>query len=255
MRLPKLAVTFAPLCLLLAFHGAGSAQVRVAAAADLQPVMPALAQAFEKETGIKLDVSIGSSGTLATQILNGAPFDLFLGADYSFPEQVVAAGKADEHDPVAYAKGTLVLWERNDSPIKPLSIDLLTDARVKTIAIANDEHAPYGRAAVAALQRLKVYDAVKRKLVVADNIAQTAQFIESGNAQMGFISLTLASSPHFKELGTYVLVPFAAYPEIRQCGVVIKGSAHNAEAHKFLEWLTSDKVQMRLNEFGLARVR
>jgi molybdate transport system substrate-binding protein len=264
MRLPKL-----PLVVLLASLGfvgivPVSAQtakrqpaeraVRVAAAADLQPVMPAFAAAFEKDTGIKLTVSIASSGTLATQIENGAPFDIFLGADFSFPEKIVAAGLADERDPVAYAKGTLVLWARKDLGIVPFTIDTLTDPRVKTVAIANADHAPFGRAGISALDKLRMLDAVKPKLVVAENVAQTGQFIQSGNAQVGFISLTLANSPGYKDIGQYTLVPLV-YPEIRQCAVVIKGSAHNAEAHRFLDWLLTEDVQGHLKDFGLSPVK
>ena len=173
---------------------AASAQtvLHVSAAADLTPVMPAIAQAYEKETGVKLEVSFGSSATLATQIVNGAPADVFLAADFSFPEQVVAAGLAEEKEPVAYANGTLVLFARKDSPIQPLSMDKLTDAGVTKIAVADEFHAPYGRAAYAAMRWMKTYDALKSKLVVAENIAQTAQFVVSGNAQAGFISLTSA---------------------------------------------------------------
>ena len=106
----------------------------MAAAADLQPVMPVLSQAYEHATGVKLVVSFGSSSTLATQILGGAPMDIFLGADFTYPEKIVAAGLADG-TPVAYAKGTLVLWARKDSGLLPLSIETLTDPRVKTIRV------------------------------------------------------------------------------------------------------------------------
>src|SRR5882757_2327388 len=155
-------------------------QIRVAAAADLQPVMPVLAEAYEHATGIKLVVNYASSATLAMQILNGEPVDLFLGADFSFPEQIVAAGLADTKAPIAYAKGTLVLWARKDSPLQPLHLEALSDPRVKSVAIANELHAPYGRAAVSALKGLKLYDKLKPRLVVAENISQTAQFVESG---------------------------------------------------------------------------
>ena len=129
--------------------------------------------------------------------------DIFLGADFTFPEKVVAAGLADGTIRRAYAKGTLVLWARKDSPLQPLSIERLADPRVKTIAIANELHAPYGLAAAAALRKMKMYDQVsKPHFVVAENIAQTAQFVESGNAQLGLISLTTASSAHFKRLAS-----------------------------------------------------
>ncbi len=236
-------------------HAWGQKQLRVAAAADLQPVMPVLAQAYEHATGVKLIVSFGSSSSLATQILEGAPMDIFLGADFVYPEKIVAAGLADGSAPTAYARGTLVLWTRNDSGLLPLSIERLTDPRVKTIAIANELHAPYGRAAADALRKMKLYDAVSPHLVVGDNITQTAQFVESGNAQLGFISLTAANTDHFKEIGTYVLVPTSQYPEIRQCAVIMKGSDRRADAHAFLDWLLSSPVQGNFSKLGLHAVK
>jgi len=226
-------------------------ELRVAAAADLQTVLPTLALAYEHATGVKLRISYGSSGTLATQILNGEPVDIFMGADYIFPEKVVAANLADTHDPIPYARGTLVLWTRNDSGFTPLHMEALTDPRVKTVAIANADHAPYGRASMSALEKLKLLDEVKPKLVVAENVAQSGQFAESGNAQLAFISLTMAVSEHFKQLGTYVRVPIAAYPEIRQCAVVLVKSDKRPEAHAFLDWLTSNPIQQNLPDLGL----
>jgi molybdate transport system substrate-binding protein len=233
----------------------GQKELRVAAAADLQPVMPVWSQAYEKATGVKLIVSFGSSSTLATQILGGAPMDIFLGADFIFPEKVVAAGLADAAAPTAYAKGTLVLWTRKDSGLLPLSIERLTDPRVKTVAIANELHAPYGRAAAAALRKMKLYDAVSPHFVVGENIAQTAQFVESGNAQLGLISLTAASTDHFKEIGTYVLVPTTQYPAILQYAVVMKNSDRKADAHAFLDWLLLSAVQENLPKLGLGAVK
>jgi molybdate transport system substrate-binding protein len=229
---------------------AGAKELRVAAAADLQTVLPELAAAYEHATGIKLVVSYGSSGNLATQIINGAPMDLFMGADYSFPEKVVAAGLADAKAPTPYARGTLVLWARKDSPLQPITIDSLDDPRVKKIAIADPMHAPYGLAATEALRRLKLGDKLKPKLVVAENIAQTAQFVESGNADLGLISMTTASSEHFKQIGTFVIVP-KVYPEIRQCAVVMAKSDRRAEAHAFLDWLLTPGVQAGLPKLGL----
>jgi molybdate transport system substrate-binding protein len=227
----------------------------VAAAADLQPVMPALAQRYEHETGIKLVVSFGSSASLVTQIQNGAPFDIFLAADYVFPEKIVAAGLADGAQPTPYAKGTLVLWTRKDSGLLPLTLDTLSEPRIKTVAIANELHAPYGRAAAAALRNMKLYDTLAPHFVVGENISQTAQFVESGNAQLGFISLTAASTQHFKEIGTYVLVPTSQYPEIRQCAVIMAKSERKAEAHIFLNWLLSPAIQQELPKVGLGPVQ
>jgi len=230
-------------------------ELRVAAAADLQPVLPMLAERYEKATGVKLLVSYGSSGTLTTQILNGAPMDLFLGADFVFPEKIVAAEMADSRAPVAYAKGTLVLWARKDSPLQPISLDTLVDKRVTSVAIANDLHAPYGQAAVAALKRMKMYDQVKPHLVIAENIAQAAQFVESGNAQLGLISLTAASSQRFQAEGTFVRVPTTTYAPILQCAVVMAKSNRLAEAHAFLDWLLKPEIQAVLGTMGLEPVK
>jgi molybdate transport system substrate-binding protein len=224
--------------------------LKVAAASDLQPVMPAFADAYEKKTGIKLSVSFGASATLAEQIINGAPFDLFLGADFIFPEKIVAANLAATPAPVRYARGTLVLFARKDSAFNPLHMEALTDARATKVAVADQFHAPYGRAAYAALDKLDLLKQVEPKLVVAQNIAATAQFVVSGNAQLGLISLTLASSPAMKEIGNYVVVP-KVYPEIIQYGVVMKNSPHKAEATDFLMWICTPEVQGHLPEFGL----
>lgn len=230
-------------------------EIRVLAAADLQPVMPSLAAAYEHATGIHLNVSFGSSSTLATQIINGEPADIFLAADFSFPEKVVAAKLADTPAPIAYTRGTLVLWARKDSPLQPLTQDTLHEAHFSRLAIANPDHAPYGRAAVAALTWLKLYDQLKPKLVVAENIAQTAQFVESGNAQLGFVSLTIASSEHFEQIGSFIRIPRTAYPEIRQCAIVMRNSEHRAEAHAFLDWLRSSAIQQNLTKYGLDPVQ
>jgi molybdate transport system substrate-binding protein len=226
-------------------------EIHVLAAADMQSVLPALADAFEHATGIKLVVSYGSSATLATQILNGDPADLFLAADYGFPEKVVAGGLADTPEPVAYARGILVLWARKDSPIQPLTQNTLRDGKFASLAIANPEHAPYGRAAVAALTWMKVYDTLKPKIVEAENVAQTAQFVESGNAQLGLISLTTASTEHMQQIGSFVRMPMNIYPPIRQCAVVMRNSEHRADAHAFLDWLLSKPIQQNLSHDGL----
>jgi len=225
--------------------------LRIAAAADLQPVLPALIDQFEKQTNKKVEASYASSATLATQILNGGPFSLFLSADLSFPQKVVAAGLGDSAEPVPYARGTLVLWARNDSPVQPLSIDSLRSPSLRTVAVANAEHAPYGRAAKAALEKLGLTDALKGKLVVAENIAQAAQYADSGNADVGFISLTSALTPRLSRSGKYVEVPQDDYPPILQGAVVLKHGADAAEAHQFLDFLLSPPIRKQLAERGL----
>jgi molybdate transport system substrate-binding protein len=229
-------------------------EVHVLAAADLQPVMPSLVGAFEHATGIKLVVSYGSSSTLATQIVNGDPADLFLAANYTFPEKIVAADLADTPAPIPYAKGELVLWARKDSPLQPLTQNTLRDGHFSSLAIANPDHAPYGRAAVEALTWIKLYDTLKPRLVIAENIAQTAQFVESGNAQLGLISLTAASTEQFKQEGSFIRIPEVSYTAIRQCAVVMKKSAHRNDAHAFLDWLRSPPIQRNLGHYGLAPI-
>jgi len=225
--------------------------LHVAAAADLTPVMPVLAEAYEHATGVKVMTSFGSSATLEQQLENGDPQDVFLSADFSHPEKLVAAGLTVEKTPVVYAHGVLVLWARKDSPAQPLSMDSLTRPGVVKIAVANDQHAPYGVAATQAIARMNLTEKVKGKLVVAENIAQTAQFVESGNAQVGFISLTTANSQHFKDVGTFLRLPAGSYPPIQQCGVVLKASKEQGVGEDFLRWLTSAGVQKRLGEMGL----
>jgi molybdate transport system substrate-binding protein len=236
-------------------HAQSPRELHVAAASDLQPVLPALAAEYEKATGVKIVASFGSSATLTQQITNGDPQDIFLSADYVHPEQLVAANLATTQAPIPYAHGVLVLWARKDSPAQPLTLDSLVSPKVHKVAIANGLHAPYGFAAEKALASLGFTDKVARKLVVAENIAQTAQFAESGNAQAGIISLTIASSPHFRDLGTFARFPPHSYPEIRQCAVILKSSKNQEEAKKFLDWLTSSEVQQSLKRFGLDPVQ
>jgi molybdate transport system substrate-binding protein len=225
--------------------------LKIAAAADLQPVLPALIEEFEQQSHQKVEASYASSATLATQILNGGPFGLFLSADLSFPQKVAAAGLADSAEPIPYARGTLVLWARNDSPVQPLSIDSLRSPALRTVAVANAEHAPYGRAAKAAIEKLGLADTLKSKLVVAENIAQTAQYADSGNADAGLISLTSALTPRLSADGKYVTMPEDSYPPLLQGAVVIKDGAAAEEAHQFLTFLVSPPIRKQLAERGL----
>ena len=230
---------------------AAQTPLRIAAAADLQPVLPALVSAFEKANGVQIAVSYASSATLATQILNGAPFDLFLAADTSFPQKVIAGGRAVESAPIVYAQGTLVLWARKDALRVPLTVQFLSDPKVSRIAVANPAHAPYGRAAIAALHGLGLYDALQGKLVYAENIAQAAQYADSGNAQCGLISHTQAETAALRADGTYIAVPATAYPPIEQGAVIIKNAPQAAEAQKFLHWVLSPQGQSLLAAGGL----
>jgi molybdate transport system substrate-binding protein len=226
-------------------------QLQIACAADLQPVMPTLAAAYERATGVHLVTAFGSSATLAQQLANGAPQDVFLSADTVHPQQLIDSGFALGPAPTPYAHGVLVLWALKTSPLQPISLDTLKDSRLTHLAIANPAHAPYGLAAQQALQHLGLYQQLQHRLAVAENIAQTAQFAESGNAQAGLISLTIASSEHFRSIGTFVRIPADAYQPIQQSGVILKSSKQPALAKAFLDWLTSPRIQQQLESFGL----
>jgi molybdate transport system substrate-binding protein len=234
--------------------------LRVAAAADLEPVLPPLLEQFRQSTGIRAEATFQASAVLATQIQNGAPFDLFLSADLSYPKRLIdsgqadAAGTADSTTPIVYARGTLVLWARKDSPLPPPSLDLLRNPSLKRLAIANPDRAPYGRAAVAALTSLKLYDTLKPRLITAENIAQAAQFVDSGNADAGLISLTSALTPRLSSSGSYFVIPRSLYPPIEQGAVLVSKTTQRAAARQLLDFLLSASVQAQLAKSGLTPV-
>lgn len=230
---------------------AQSKTLRIAAAADLQPVLPALISNFKNKTGTKVEVSYASSATLTTQILNGAPYDLFLAANRAFPQKIVDASLAVEPQPVAYALGSLALWARRGILHGPLTMQSLTDASVHRIAVANPVHAPYGAAAMASLHTIGLDATLQTKLVFAENIAQAAEFGESGNAECALISKTLAITPAMQRAGTFVPVPRNSYPPIEQGAVVLRKSDHKRTALDFLRYLQSPAGRRLLASSGL----
>lgn len=243
--------------MLVAFSVAGRSQtvLRVAAAADLEPVLPPILQQFQQQTGIHAEATYQASAALTAQIQNGAPFDVFFSADMGYPKRLADAGLTQGKEPVLYAKGTLVLWTRKDSALPPPSLELLKDPNLKRLAIANPERAPYGKAAVAALKKLGLYDSLKPRFATAENIAQTAQFVDSGNADAGLISLTSAMTPRLSTAGRYFVMPRDVYPPIEQGAVVLRQSAHAADAQKLLDFVLSAAVQQQLARAGLTPVK
>jgi molybdate transport system substrate-binding protein len=225
--------------------------LRIAAAADLQPVLPVFVHRFQQSSGIHVEVSYASSATLTTQILNGAPFDLFLAANLAFPQRVVAAHLALEPSPVTYAQGSLVLWARHGLFHHALTMESLTSPTVHRIAVANPIHAPYGAAAVAAIHSLALAQALQPKLVFAENIAQAAQFGQSGNADCALISKTLAITPTMRRAGRFVAVPVHAYPPILQGAVVLRSAPNQPAALDFLHFLQSAAGRSLLASHGL----
>ena len=225
----------------------------VAAASDLQAALPEVVDRFEREAQARVTVSFGSSGNFLAQIQNGAPYDVYLSADVDYPRRLVASGHADGSSLYQYATGRIVLWTRRNSGIDVTrGLRGLVDPRVKRIAIANPKFAPYGRAAEAALRHDKVYDAVSGKLVLGDNISQTAQLVDSGNADVGIIAHSLALGPALRASGLYAEIPATAHPPIDQAAVIISASKNTALARDFLAYLKRPDVVEHLQRFGFA---
>lgn len=218
--------------------GGAPAEVRVAAAADLKDAMEELLAGFHQaHPEFKVSVSYGSSGNFHSQIANGAPLDLFLSADISYVRSLVAGGNALGESIFRYAEGRLVLWVPESSPLEPDGLAVLLDPRVHKVAIANPEHAPYGRAAVEAMRRAGVYDAVKEKLVLGENVAQAASFVETGNADVGVIALSLVLAPVMK--GRFWQIPEDQFSKLDQAGVIPARAPNRKGAEKLREWIVS----------------
>jgi molybdate transport system substrate-binding protein len=228
----------------------------VAAASDLQAALPEVIKRFEREANATVAVSFGSSGNFFAQIQNGAPYDVYLSADIEYPKRLVASGHADASSLYQYATGRLVLWTRKDSGLDvSMGLRGLSDPRVKRIAIANPKYAPYGRAAEAALRYENIYNAVRDKLVLGENISQTAQLVDSGNASVGLIALSLAVGPALRARGTYSEIPAAVHPPIDQAAVIVSASTRKPLAREFLAYLKRPDISQHLHRFGFAAGR
>ena len=232
---------------------AGAQDITVAAAADLQFAMQDIAARFHKETGKNVQATYGSSGNFAQQLQNGAPFDIFFSANLDYARQLESAGLAESGSFYPYATGKIVMWVPSDSKLDLApGLRVLTDSAVQKIAIANPQHAPYGKAAVAALQKAGIHDAVKDKFVLGENISQTASFAMSGAADVGIIALSLALSPNMKDKGRYVAIPEDQYPPIEQACVILRASKNKAVAQEFLKFMQSPAIAEVLRTYGFA---
>lgn len=240
--------------LLLLLVGSSLAQeITVAAAADLQFAFQEVAARFEKETGQKVKLTFGSSGNFFAQLQNGAPFDLFFSADIDYPRKLEASGLAEAGTLYPYATGKIVLWVPNDSKLDvSKGLQVLLDPGIHKIAIANPAHAPYGRAAMAALQREKLYDTLAPRFVLGENISQTATFVVSGSADIGIVALSLAMAPSMKEKGRYFEIPSDEYPPIEQGAVILQSSQHKDTARRFVAFLKSPPMQDLLRSYGFS---
>jgi molybdate transport system substrate-binding protein len=225
--------------------------VTIAAAADLIYAMDELIAQFEKASGCTARLSTGSSGNFLSQIENGAPFDLFFSADADYPRKLEAEGLAVQGSVFVYGVGKIVLWVRNESRLDlSKGITALRDPSIRKVAIANPQHAPYGRAADEALRKAGVYDAVKDRLVLGENISQAAQFVESGNADAGILALSLAVSPGLKEEGRYSKIPENLYAPIEQGAALLRASPNPQAARAFLEFVKTPGAAAVLERYG-----
>lgn len=230
---------------------AATAQITVAAASDLTFALTEIARQFEKDTGNTVRLTFGSSGNLSAQIQNGAPFDVFFSADVDYPRRLEGRGLVDSQSTLLYATGKIVVWASRGSPIDVhRGMDALLHPAVRKIAIANPAHAPYGRAAVTALQHFKLYERVQDKLVFGENISQAAHFVESGNAEIGIIALSIALAPTMKDKGLFWEVPQSAYPPLYQAAVVVRNSQHKETAKQFFAYMRMPRAQAALRRFG-----
>ncbi|MCC6964974.1 MAG: molybdate ABC transporter substrate-binding protein [Nitrospira sp.] len=230
---------------------AGAAEVSIAAASDLNFAFKELVVEYEKATGNHVKLSLGSSGNFYAQIQNGAPFDLYFSADIGYPKKLEEAGLTVPGSLYRYAVGRIVLWAGTASRLDvSKGLDVLREPGIRKIAIANPKHAPYGRAAVAAMESFHVYEAVKEKLILGENISQAAQFIESGACEIGIVALSLALSPAMADKGTYWEIPSDAYPPLEQGAVILKQSKNQDAAGRFLEFLKGSKGQDIMRRYG-----
>ena len=238
--------------LLIGLGGFCEAQeMTVAAAADLQFVMRDMTARFQKESGKSVKLIYGSSGNLFQQIQNGAPFDMFFSANLDYAKKLGTAGLTEPGTFYQYAVGKIVIWVPKDSKLDVSSgLQALLNPAIKKIAIANPQHAPYGQAAVAAMKKENVYDKVADKLVLGENISQTASFVMSGSANIGIVALSLALSPNMKDKGRYAEIPGGDYPPIEQACVVLKASSHKDTAKAFLNFIKTPAIAGPFRSYG-----
>lgn len=233
------------------------ARLTIAAASDLRFAMEDLIADFvahrpEDAPAIDLRVTYGSSGNFFAQLTQRAPFDMFFSADILYPARMVEEGLAYEDSLFEYAIGRIAIWVPEASPlnVEELQWDTITSEQARKVAIANPEHAPYGKAAVAAMKRAELYDDVLPKLVYGENIAQAAQFVESGAADTGIIALALALAPAMSGKGRYWEIPVDTFPTMVQGGLVTKWTRHPELAMEFRAYVSGPRGRTILDRYG-----
>jgi len=252
MKLRNLCIAVV-LAFLLAVPLCGAQEITVAAAADLQFAFQDVAARFQKDTGKNVKLIFGSSGNFFTQIQNGAPFDVFFSADIDYPKQLEAAGLTEPGTLYPYATGKIVLWVRNESKLDlGHGLGVLLDPTIRKIALANPEHAPYGRAAVAAMKRDNVYDKISGKVVLGENVSQAASFVVAGSADIGIVPVSLALAPAMKQKGRYKEISADEYPPLDQAAVILKSSQQKEIARQFIDFLKTPPILELLRSYGFS---
>ncbi|MFC4252945.1 molybdate ABC transporter substrate-binding protein [Sinimarinibacterium flocculans] len=247
----KLGFRPAAFILLLLLAGTTQAQERllIATAANLKPAMDVLVTEFRAQhPDAGVEPVYGASGALQTQIRQGAPFDLFFSADTDFPRQLAEDGHAGS-TPKIYARGRIVLWSATVDA-SALSVQDLARPEFQRIAIANPRHAPYGMRAEEALRASGIWDAIEDRMVYGESIAQTAQFVESGSAQIGIIALAQALVPQLADKGGYALIPETLHEPLDQGFIVTRRAADNALAHRFAAYIGSPAAHAVFERYG-----
>lgn len=246
MMLPKILIF---ICALVLSMSAYAEKINIAAAADLKFAMDEIVAKF-REANAKDDVDViyGSSGKFYTQIQQGAPYDLYFSADIAFPRELAKSGFSFS-EVIPYAFGRIVLWSATMEANK-MSLDSLTSSKVSHIAIANPKHAPYGKRAEEALRASRLWERVEPKLVYGENIAHTAQFVQTGNAQVGIIALSLALNPALANKGGYWLIPDTLHAPLEQAFIITKRAQGNDLAKKFADYMRSSATRTIMTKYG-----
>lgn len=226
-----------------------STKITIAAAADLKYAMDEIVTEFRKvNSESAVEVVYGSSGRANTQILQGAPYDMFFCADIKYPLELYKKGFAAS-DVKTYAWGRIVLWSSTIETSK-LTISNLSDPSISHIAIANPAHAPYGERAYEVLKSLGLWEKLEKKLVYGENIAQAAQFVVSGNAEVGIIALSIVQNPEMQKKGYYVLIPDTLHTPLEQGYIILKRAADNKLAKSFADFMESNLSRTIMKKYG-----
>lgn len=238
-------------CAIPLVHAQQTGTIAVAAASDLIYCLDELNVEFHKTNPhAALKVSFGSSGNFFAQIQNGAPFDVYLSADMKYPRELIKAGLADSSSLMRYAIGHIVLWTIKSDIEVATGLEIVRDSKIKKLAIANPGYAPYGRAAKAALEHYNLWESVQKKIVMGENIAQTAQFVQTGSADAGIVALSLVASPKLAQQGKFYEIPESSHPRLEQGAVLTNIGKENPLAKTYLDFLRSAPARAIFNRYG-----